>query len=537
MMGRGGMNLGTGKIGLVRPLLYLTAGGGLLFLACRLNQLDCRLFHTAVKFLSVAVAWSVFVTAFSTRSYARTGYFLFVGLACLFIAGLDFLHVLTFAGGAAQPGPATWQLWLAARITEGLTFFAATCFIARPVSAKGVFALYLILFAGALLSIFRWRNFPPCFTAGAATPFTTICEHRIALLFGAGLVNVLRSKEHFASPAVYTQVLAAYGAALAAELMFVRHINTYDFFSVAGHFLKLVAYITIHQALVSASLHLPYLQLQKTNAAMAREMARLQEEDRRRRHEQEMSRLSRLVSISTAACSLAHDFKNTLTIILGNASLAHMHSREEKVRKNLVNIANAARQGAELANRLLDYARNNGLSKEQADLVRLVRETALLAASGARIRCSFSLPDTPLLAEVDTAQIGQVVNNIVLNAIQAMPQDGFLHIEMSREWVESRADLPLEAGNYIRIAFRDHGTGIPPEDLEKIFMPFFTTKANGSGLGLPTSFSIIKKHGGHITVDSTPGQGTTFALYLPALTAPQQQAAAETAAALSPDPY
>jgi CheY-like chemotaxis protein len=146
----------------------------------------------------------------------------------------------------------------------------------------------------------------------------------------------------------------------------------------------------------------------------------------------------------------------------------------------------------------------------------IVREVAEFALRGSNVRCSFDIAEDLWPANVDKGQIGQVVQNVAINAMQAMPGGGVLDVSMRNEIVADEPGPVLAPGRYLHLKFTDHGHGIRPEDLEKIFDPYFTTKKNGSGLGLATVHSIVKKHAGHITAESVPANGTTFHIWLPA---------------------
>ena len=135
---------------------------------------------------------------------------------------------------------------------------------------------------------------------------------------------------------------------------------------------------------------------------------------------------------------------------------------------------------------------------------------------GSKSECAFSIAEDLWPVEVDVGQISQVINNIVINANQAMPEGGTIEVAAGNLTIDENYSLPLKTGEYIRVSFKDQGIGIPEKYHLKIFDPYFSTKQEGSGLGLATTYSIIKKHNGHITVDSQPGIGTTFHIYLPA---------------------
>ena len=146
----------------------------------------------------------------------------------------------------------------------------------------------------------------------------------------------------------------------------------------------------------------------------------------------------------------------------------------------------------------------------------MVREVAEFALRGSHSRCQFDILGDLWPANVDKGQIGQVVQNIVINAVQAMPAGGIIKITLQNDLVGAELSQVLMPGRYVKLTIADHGPGIPPKDLQRIFDPYFTTKKQGSGLGLATVHSIVKKHLGHISAESVLGQGTTFRIWLPA---------------------
>jgi CheY-like chemotaxis protein len=173
----------------------------------------------------------------------------------------------------------------------------------------------------------------------------------------------------------------------------------------------------------------------------------------------------------------------------------------------------------DLTQQLLTFSRGGSPVKKTSAIHSVLKASCRFAVTGSNIQCEFELPNDLLPVDIDAGQINHVINNIIINAQQAMREGGTIHIKaeniVSSEKI-ARQGLVMNKGEYVRIAIQDSGAGIPPENLGKIFDPYFSTKEQGSGLGLATSHSIIKKHGGYITVESSPGQGTTFYIYLPA---------------------
>ncbi|RMG46508.1 MAG: PAS domain S-box protein [Acidobacteria bacterium] len=236
-----------------------------------------------------------------------------------------------------------------------------------------------------------------------------------------------------------------------------------------------------------------------------------------KRMEEELLKAQKLESLSILAGGIAHDFNNLLMGILGNLSLARLSvSPGDKLNERLEAAEKATLRARDLTQQLLTFAKGGAPIKETASIEHLIADTAEFALRGSNVRCDMKLPEDLWPVEVDEGQMSQVIQNLIINADQAMPQGGVLRIEAENVTVSSGGDLPLPPGKYVKVSFTDQGVGIPEEHLSKVFDPFFTTKQKGSGLGLATAYSVIKRHGGHITVKSTLGRGTTFTLYLPA---------------------
>jgi PAS domain S-box-containing protein len=236
------------------------------------------------------------------------------------------------------------------------------------------------------------------------------------------------------------------------------------------------------------------------------------------RLEQELVRATRLESVGVLAGGIAHDFNNILTAVMGNLALAQLDvASDSPAGLSLRSAEKAALRARDLTQQLLTFAKGGEPLRAAVQLETVLREVTSFALSGSQVRAHFDLAPNLWPADADKGQIGRVVQNLVLNAVQAMPRGGSLRVVARNDEVGD-ATLPgLTAGSYIQIAISDTGIGIRPENLSRIFDPYFTTKDTGSGLGLAAVYSIIKKHHGHIDVESQVGQGTTFRLWLPAL--------------------
>jgi len=234
----------------------------------------------------------------------------------------------------------------------------------------------------------------------------------------------------------------------------------------------------------------------------------------------ELLKAQKLESIGVLAGGIAHDFNNILTAILGNLSLAktyiEAHEATDKVLEKLTAAEEMYIQAASITQRLLTFSKGGLPIKKVVPVSGLLIESTNFALSGSNVRCEFSIPDDLWLAEIDAGQVNQVINNIVINADQAMPEGGVVRVCAENATVREDSGLPLQPGAYLKISVEDHGVGISPENLLKIFDPYFTTKQDASGLGLAMSYSIITKHDGYITAESQVGYGTVFHVYIPA---------------------
>jgi PAS domain S-box-containing protein len=233
------------------------------------------------------------------------------------------------------------------------------------------------------------------------------------------------------------------------------------------------------------------------------------EEDQRRAH--------KLDSLGVLAGGIAHDFNNLLTGILGNVSMTKLGmSPENKCYAGLDKAEKAIKRASDLTQQLLTFSKGGAPVMKTASIEQIVTDSASFVLRGSNVRCEFIIPHAVWPVEADEGQMNQVINNLIINADQAMPEGGIIKVCIENLTVEP-GDIPtIRDGRYVRLSIEDQGTGISEDHQHKIFDPYFTTKQKGSGLGLATVYSIIKSHDGYIKVESKVGAGTTFLVYLPA---------------------
>jgi CheY-like chemotaxis protein len=223
-----------------------------------------------------------------------------------------------------------------------------------------------------------------------------------------------------------------------------------------------------------------------------------------------------LESIGILAGGIAHDFNNILTAILGNLSLAKLDvAPGDTTWTRLVEAEKAAIRAQSLTRQLLTFSKGGAPVRQASAIGQLIEESANFAIRGTTIKCRIAIAPDLHPVDIDPGQIGQVINNIVLNASQAMPDGGINSVDARNVAAGDVPERNLPPGDYAMITIKDQGAGIPRENIPKIFNPFFTTKTKGTGLGLATAYSIVKRHDGAISVDSALGRGTTVSIFLP----------------------
>lgn len=232
--------------------------------------------------------------------------------------------------------------------------------------------------------------------------------------------------------------------------------------------------------------------------------------------EKEQLKIEKLESLAILAGGIAHDFNNILTGIMGNISFAKIFlDIDHKSFKPLSEAEKATVRAGELAHQLLTFARGGEPIKKDVSIQHIINEAVALMLHGSNVMATVDIPDSIHAIKADAGQINQVCNNIIINAMHAMPGGGGVAISARNEVITDNNILPLSPGEYVRLTFSDEGCGISEDNLQKIFDPYFTTKPTGNGLGLASAYSIINRHRGHISVNSVVGKGTSFTIYLP----------------------
>jgi PAS domain S-box-containing protein len=238
----------------------------------------------------------------------------------------------------------------------------------------------------------------------------------------------------------------------------------------------------------------------------------------RKRVEQERLTTGKLESLGTLAGGIAHDLNNLLTVISGNIGLAQIEapSRPANLLSFLSRAGEAAQHAAQLSNQLLTFSKGGTPLKRVVSISDLVTQAAEFSLHGSNLRSDLDIQPDLWRSAVDPAQIEQVINALMINAREAMPRGGTVRVSAHNLEINASSGLPIRPGRYVKVQIADNGDGIDTRSVTKIFDPYFTTKPIATGLGLSISYSVVKKHGGLLQLESTSPDGSTFAFYLPA---------------------
>lgn len=240
------------------------------------------------------------------------------------------------------------------------------------------------------------------------------------------------------------------------------------------------------------------------------------DETEKLRLQEESTKAKKLESVGVLAGGIAHDFNNILTAILGNISLALVDAGvSERTRRVLDSAEKASVRAKNLTQQLLTFAKGGEPVKASASIANVIKDSATFVLHGSNVSCRYDIPADLWFVDIDQGQMSQVVQNLIINAREAMPDGGEIQVTCDNVPQGSERQLPLcQESKYVRVVIKDNGPGIPTEVVHRIFDPYFTTKEKGNGLGLAICYSIINKHGGHIFVETGPESGTNFTIYL-----------------------
>jgi signal transduction histidine kinase len=468
-----------------------------------ISEFNHLLFHSIVEAFSLVVTCAIFMFTWNTREYLQNNYLYLIGIAYLFVAIFDLLHLLAYPGmGVLAEGGTNLatQLWVAARWLSAVSFCIAPFFFYRKYKTRLVFSVYTVISLILLLSIFYFDNFPTCYISGSGlTPFKKVSEYLIAGLLFIAIYLLWKVRAEFA-PWVVTLLVSSLSLKLVAELMFSLYSTANSPIVVAAHILRLAAFYLMYLAVIETGLVKPYnILLRKLKQ---HEEVLLQHAGNLTRRNEELDAFSHTV---------AHDLKNPMsTILISAAAIDDPEIDPKKIRSFLHGITETIYKMNRILDELLllSQIRKEEVPGEVIEMGAVVARACeqladTLKDSDARLTMPPAWPEAVGYAP----WMEQVWVNYLSNAVKYGGTPPQIEIGVDRL-----------TGGMLRFWVQDNGHGIDPADQQNLFRPFTQLSqahSKGSGLGLSIVRRIIEKLGGTVGVESQPGQGSRFYFTLP----------------------
>ncbi|KKM77669.1 hypothetical protein LCGC14_1367710 [marine sediment metagenome] len=468
------------------------------------------LYHSIVELFSIIIAFSIFIIGWNSRKYMDSSYFLFLGIAYLFIGLIDLVHTLSFTGmgvflGYTQNLPA--QLWIAARYLEALSLLAAIILIKRKLGYKSLFLLYGVIFIYIIGAIFFWEIFPTCIIEGEGlTLFKIYSEYLINIILFITIIMIVQRRINFKKEIYYYMIVSIVSTIL-AEMAFTLYITIFDFSNLVGHIFKIISFYYIYKAIIKTGMKDPY------NLVFRDLKLRERELQQANIHLKSLDLLKNMF-----LASMSHELRTPLNSIIGFTGWLLMGMEgdlNEEQRKQLTMVKFSANHLLVLINDILDISKiETGkveLAIEKFEISEAINDivnSVLPLANDKGLNLIYNVPKG-IIINSDKRRIKQILMNLVSNAIKFTDQ-GNVKIKVT-----------LLNNNDLEFIVSDSGIGIKKEEIEKLFQPFqqvdmsSTKRHEGTGLGLYLCKKLLDLLHGEISVISQFGKGSEFKFIIP----------------------
>ena len=475
-----------------------------LYIASLYNYL---LFHSLAEGFSIAIACGLFMLAWISRGFMDNNYLLFMGIAYLFIAGLDMIHTFAYKGMNMFPdydANLPTQFWIAARYLESLSLLIATVFIKRKLNINLAFAMYTVIF-GILIILIFGRIFPDCYIEGAGlTWFKIISEYAISLILSVSFISLYQKRSYF-DPGVVRQVFVSIILTICSELAFTFYISVYGLSNLTGHCFKLLSFYLIYKAIIETGLKQPYnllfLNLNENQKLLEKSKDAAESANRAK---------------SAFLANMSHELRTPLNSVIGYAQiLKRDRNATEFQQAGLDVIERSGNHLLHLIDDILDLSKIEARKMELHESVFRLHEFLEGICAMIQIRTHQKglqfhaeiANELPQIVRADELRLTQILLNLLVNAIKYTDR-GRVIFKVSTQ----NTELPTPK---IRFRVTDTGIGIPEEQLNDIFSPFkqvgdHARMTEGTGLGLAISRKLALMMGSDLHVSSDEGKGSTF---------------------------
>lgn len=479
------------------------------------------LFHSLAELFSIVIASCIFVVAWNARRFMDNNYLLFLGIAYVFIGGIDLLHTLAYTGMPVFKGFGSnlpTQLWIAARYMQSLSLLAAPLFLTRRMRTGAVVGAYAVVTALLLTSIFYWQVFPVCYIDGTGlTPFKKISEYIISAILLGSLFFLFRKRREFDSN-VLRLLAVSIIATVGSELFFAFYVSVYGLSNLIGHFLKIAAFYFVYLAIIQTGISRPYDLLFRG----LKDSERRLERQARELAEANANLTAVNAELEAFNYSVSHDLQSPLRSIDGFSYIVlneYGDKLDSRVKEYLQQVRSSAKNMSQLIEALLGLSRvrRREIHPGAVDLSKIVGDAAArFQAQEPGRRVEWQIADG-LNARGDPGLLSAALENLVGNAWKYTGKREHARIEFG---VMEKEEQPA-------YFVRDNGVGFNQVDAVKLFTPFARLHSAsdfpGTGIGLATVQRIIQRHGGKVWAEGEPDKGATFYFTLPGDVAPPAQ--------------
>ncbi|MDD2337383.1 MAG: MASE3 domain-containing protein [Geobacteraceae bacterium] len=494
-------------------ILWLAALTALLFS----GRVNFPFFHIIAELFSIIVAVGICIISWHSRRLHENGFFIFLGVSALSVAVIDLLHTLTYKGVAVMPqsgSPLATQLWIAGRFLQAISMLLAFYFLHRRLRDTTLVASFFAITTLMITAIFVWKIFPACYIEGIGlTQFKIVGEYLIISLFAAALF-LLRQEWKSFDPHVARYLAISLGCFMASELSFTNYVSVFGLANQIGHILKIVGFYCLYRGVVVISLTQPYdllfRKLKEINRTLEK---RVQEEVARNREKDSLLvQKDRQAAMGEMTGNIAHQWRqplNAVSLIVQDLAMQNNSGTldKESLRDSFAKIIDLTRH---LSQTITDFRDLYQTDKERVafSLREKIRQSLKLMEGTLREHCISVKVSAgeEILALGFPNQFAQVVLNLLNNSRDALTER---KVPNPTIWIEVSHDRMSSL-----VTIRDNAGGIPNDIIHRVFDPYFTTKEEGTGIGLYMSRNIIEQNmSGRLTVRNDE-EGAVFCLEL-----------------------
>lgn len=507
------MHTGRPEFGKTSLILWVSALAAFLLA----GLVNFPFFHVIVELFSIVVACGIFMVSWHSRRLHENGFFTFLGISSLAVAVIDLLHTLTYKGMGIMPltgAPTATQLWIAGRYLQSVSILTAFFFLRRQLRDTPLVAGFVSVTALVIASIFLWRTFPACYLEGSGlTTFKIASEYLIILLFAASLLLLRREWKSF-DPRVARLLAASFGFFIVAEFTFTQYVNVFGLANQLGHLFKIAGFYCLYRGVIVTGLTRPYdllfREMKELNRTLEQRVA--EEVAKNREKDALLVQRDRQAAVGEMIGNIAHQWRqplNTLALIVQEMAMrgAMGELTREYLDESSSRAVDLTMHMSQTINDFREFFRpdRETVTFNPRDVI--LKSLRLVEGSLKEHRITVKLVEHgELLAVGYPNQFAQVVLNLLSNS-----RDALTERKVPAPWI--RIELS-GSGERAVITIRDNAGGIPVDIIHRIFDPYFTTKRDGTGIGLHMSRTIIEENmSGRLTVRNE-AEGAAFSLEL-----------------------